>query len=127
MSSQVVATHDSNPVFYPNMWSEMSGEHHMNKSTGDNDDTHNVISKDENGQAFAGYDPTSHVSKNLNENKLDCSNENEEYMEPSCNDSNHGLENASFDPHIDSILMDDDPTEPCLHETDFFNLTQKSP
>ena len=59
----------------------------MNKSTRDNDDTHNVISKDENGQAFAGYDPTSHVSRNLNENELDCSNEDEKYMERSRNDS----------------------------------------
>ena len=98
----------------------------MNKSTGDNDDTHNVIYEDEDGQAFVGYDPTSHVSKNLNENELNYSNENEEYMEPSRNDSNHGLGNASFDPYIDSIPMDDDPTEPRPHEAEFVDLTQKS-
>ena len=49
MSSQVIAAHDSNPAFYPNMWSGTCGKHLMNKSTGDNDDTHNVISKDEDG------------------------------------------------------------------------------
>ena len=125
MSSQVVTAHDSNPSFYPNMWSGTCGEHHMNKSTCDNDNTHNVIfeDEDENGQAFAGYDPMLHVNRNLNENELDCSNEDEEYMEPSHNDLNHGLGNASFNPHIDSIPMDDDPTEPRPHKVEFFDPT----
>ena len=69
MSSQVVTAHDSNLAFYPNMWSGTCGEYHMNKSTGDNDDTHNVIFEYEDGQIFAGYDLTSHVNKNLNENE----------------------------------------------------------
>ena len=43
MSSQVVVAHESNLVFYPNMWSGTCVEQHMNKSTSDNDDTHNVI------------------------------------------------------------------------------------
>ena len=63
----------------------------------------------------------------MNENELDCGNEDEEYMEPSRNDSDHGLENASFDPHIDSIPMDDDLTKPRSHETKFFDPTQESP
>ena len=63
MSSKVVEAQDSNLTFYPNMWSGTCGEHHMNKSTRDNDDTHNVISEDEDGQAFVGYDPTSHVNR----------------------------------------------------------------
>ena len=75
----------------------------MNKSTSDNDDTHNVIYEDEDRQAFLDYDPTWHVSRDLNENELDCSNEDEEYMEPTRNDSDHGLGNASFDPTLIQI------------------------
>ena len=95
----------------------------MNKSIGENDDMHNVIFEDEDVQAFAGYDPTSHVNRNLNENELDHCNEDEKCMEPNCNDSDHGLGNASFDPHIDSIPMDNDPTEPSSHEVEFFDPT----
>ena len=95
----------------------------MNKSTSDNEDTHNVIYEDEDGQAFPDLDPTWHVSRDLNENELDCSNEDEEYMEPSCNDSDHGFGNASFDPHIDSILMDNDSTRPPPHKVEFFDPT----
>ena len=61
----------------------------------------------------------------MSENELDCSNEDEEYMEPNRNDSDHGLENASFDPHIDSILMDNDSTRPPPHKVEFFDLTKK--
>ena len=127
MSSQVVAAHDSNLAFYLNMWSGTCGEHHMNKSTSDNDDTHNVIFEVEDGQAFTGYDPTSHVSRNLNENELDCSNEDEEYMEPNHNDLDHELGNVSFDPYIDSIPMDDDPIEPRPLEVEFYEPTKESP
>ena len=48
-------------------------------------------------------------------------------MEPNRNDSDHGLGNASFDPHIDSIPMDDDPIEPHPYEVEFFDPTQESP
>ena len=48
-------------------------------------------------------------------------------MEPSHNDSNHGLGNASNDSHIDSIPMDDDPTKPRPHEVKFFDLIHESP
>ena len=85
MSSEVVAAHESNLVFSPNMWSGTCGEQHMNKSTSDNEDTHNVIYEDEDGQAFPDLDPTWHVSRDLNENELDCSNEDEEYMDPTRN------------------------------------------
>ena len=62
----------------------------------------------------------------MNENELDCSNEDEKYMELSSNDSNYELGNASFDPHIDSISMDDDPTKPPLHEEqNFLTLPKK--
>ena len=47
MSSQVVTAHESNLVFYPNIWSGTCGEQYMNKSSSDNDNTHNVIYEDE--------------------------------------------------------------------------------
>ena len=47
-------------------------------------------------------------------------------MEPNRIDSDHGHGNASFDPHIDSILMDDDPTKPCPNEAKNFDPTQES-
>ena len=49
MLSQVVTAHESNLVFYPNIWSGTCGEQYMNKSSSDNDNTHNVIYEDEDG------------------------------------------------------------------------------
>ena len=49
MKSQFAMTHGSNPLFYPNMWSETCVEQHMNKSTSENDDTQNVLSQHEDG------------------------------------------------------------------------------
>ena len=48
-------------------------------------------------------------------------------MEPIRNDSDHGLRNALFDPHIDSNLMDDNPIEPRVMEIDFYEPTKESP
>ena len=48
-------------------------------------------------------------------------------MEPSHNDSDLRLANASFDPHIDSNLMDDDPIEPRPLEVEFYEPTKESP
>ena len=39
MTFQFVATHGSNPLFYPNIWSGTCAKQHMNTSTGDNVDT----------------------------------------------------------------------------------------
>ena len=78
----------------------------MNKSIYDNDDTQNVIFEHEDGQAFPNYE-----SEYTNENEWDSSELDEENMEPTHNDSDHGLGNASFDPHFESIPMDDEPTQ----------------
>ena len=58
---------------------------------------------------------------------MDYSNEDKEYMEPTHNDSNHELGNASFDLHIDSNPMNDDPIEPRPMEVEFYESTEESP
>ena len=83
LTSQFVAAHWSNPLLYPNIWSETCAEQHMNKSTSDNDDTKNVISKDEDRLGNASFDP--HIK-----------DEDEEYIELTRNDSDHGPGNASL-------------------------------
>ena len=49
----------------------------MNKSTSENDDTQNVISEHEDGQAIPDYDPMWHVSTDLDDNELEYIDENE--------------------------------------------------
>ena len=48
-------------------------------------------------------------------------------MEPTHNYSDHGLGYTSFDDHIESNPMDDEPIEICLFETTFYEPNEASP
>ena len=61
----------------------------------------------------------------LHKNEWDSSDDDEEYIEPTRNNSNHAPGNASFDLHIESILMDNEYTQTILWKQNFINLLKK--
>ena len=69
--------------------------------TVENDDIHNISVDHEDGQAILEYDPTWYDTIDSYENESDSGDDNDEYMKPTCNDSNPnvGVGYASFDNH----------------------------
>ena len=72
----------------------------MNKSTSflpneevtvENDDIQNVSIEHEDGQTISEYDLTWYVTTDLNENESDSGDDNNEYIEPTYNDSKPGV------------------------------------
>ena len=54
----------------------MCAEQHINNSIGENDDTQNVISENEDRQAIPKYDPTWYVNTDSDENESEYNDEN---------------------------------------------------
>ena len=121
MVSQFAMANGSNPLFDPNMWTEMDLGQHMYKwivvlpnkeLIVENDDIHNVYGEHEDGQAILGYDYSWYVTIDSDKNELDSRDENDEYTKPICYDTNLdvGVGYASFDDHNETHPIDD-PSE----------------
>ena len=63
----------------------------------------------------------------IDKNEWNFSNEDKEYMEFTRNDSDHGLKYVSFDNHIKSNLIDDEPIETRPFEVTFYEFIEASP
>ena len=131
MASQFASTHRSNPFFYPNTWIGTGPKQHMNKSIAlyenESDDMHNASFQHEDGQVILEYDPTWQDTTNSNENELDSSDNNDEYMKPTCNDLDPRLGYASFDDHNEAHSIDDEPIEVHHFQEEFYDPPKVSP
>ena len=109
MASQFASAHVSNPLVYPNIWTRTGLEQYKPTASDENkvDDIQNVYFEHEDGQSNSEYDPTWHVTIESNENQLDYSDDNDENMEPTCNDSDLGLGYALSDDHNEAYPIDE--------------------
>ena len=101
------------------MWTETSFKQHIrNKSTAcvpdeklivENDEIQNNSGEREYGQAIPTSDPTWYDTTDSNKNESDSSDDNNEYTQPTCNDSdfNVGVGYASFDNHNEAHPIDE--------------------
>ena len=92
----------------------------------ENDKIQNNYGECEDGQAIPKYDHTWYDTTYLDENESNSGDDNDEYTESTCNDSNPGVGYASFDYHNESHPIDE-PIESCHFQAEFYDPPKVSP
>ena len=111
-------------------WNESSTTHNTLPNEDlivENDKIQNNYGECEDGQAIPKYDHTWYDTTYLDENESNSGDDNDEYTEPTCNDSDLNVEigYASFDDHNKAHPIDE-PIEP-HHFQEFCEPSEISP